>query len=245
MNLKLTGKRALVMGGSTGIGFGVARTLIEEGASVVICSRNEATLAASAKTMKAESHFAIDLSKPGSGKTAVQEAIKRLGGIDILVTNTGGPPKGMFAEISASQWLEGFQGLFVSVADSMKEALPVMTKQKWGRIVLITSTAAKEPIPTLTVSNGIRAGILGLMKSVSTEVAIDGVTINAIMPGFVDTDRLKELGITKEQVLAGVPAKRMGTIAEIGALAAFLASEQAAYITGQAISCDGGRMKSY
>ncbi|MBI3544880.1 MAG: SDR family oxidoreductase [Deltaproteobacteria bacterium] len=240
MELGLKGKRALVMGSSTGLGRAIAEALIAEGAQVALCARNEAKLKETATAIKAAAFFAADLSKPNAGAKLVEDAIARLGGVDILVTNTGGPPAGKFLDVSADGWHAGFQGLWMSAVDAIRAALPGMQSRKWGRVLLVTSVAAKEPIAGLTVSNGLRAGLLGLTNSLSREIAGDGVTINALLPGYTKTERLAELGVSDEKIAAQIPAHRLGRPEEFAALAAFLASSQAAYITGQSIAVDGG-----
>lgn len=243
MDLGLKGKRALVMGASSGIGRAIAQALIHEGARVAICARGEARLNDTAKAIRAEVAIATDLSKPLAGARVVEEVTAQLGGVDILVTNTGGPPAGTFSSITPEAWQTGFQGLWMSAVDAMRAALPAMQRQKWGRILLITSIAAKEPLAGLTVSNGLRAGLLGLAKSMSTELAPDGITINALLPGYTKTERLEELGVSDEKLSNQIPARRLGRPEELADLATFLASSRAAYITGQAIAIDGGYLK--
>ncbi len=243
MDLGLTGKRALVMGGSTGLGKAIARALAAEGAQVALCARGRERLEAAARELGAVP-LVCDLSKPGAGAAVVKQAIERLGGLDILVCNTGGPPTGAFESLSAEQWQTGFQGLFLSAAEAMRAALPAMRAQGFGRILLVTSVAAREPIANLTVSNALRAGLLGLVNTVSREVAAAGVTVNALLPGYTKTERLEELGVTDEQLASQIPAGRLAKPEELGALVAFLASEPAAYVTGQAIACDGGYLRS-
>lgn len=243
MNFKIAGKRALVMGASSGLGYSIAQTLVQEGVKVAICSRDEGKLKKAALSMGAALAIPCDLTRSGAALELVNQAIHELGGIDILVCNTGGPPKGNFTEISAEQWQLGFQSLWMSTVQSIQAVLPEMQKQNWGRILLVTSVAAKEPMPHLTVSNGLRAGLLGLAKSISHEVAKSGVTINALLPGYTRTERLTELGIPEEKMTSQIPANRLGEPEEFAALAAFLASEQAAYITGQTIACDGGYLR--
>lgn len=243
MELGLARKRALVMGGTSGIGFSIAKALLAEGAQVAICGKNEVKLEKAAKELKA--HFAVpcDLNLPSAGKELTQKVIAKMGGIDILICNTGGPRKATFEETNEQDWLQGFRGLWMSTVDSIQGALPGMRAAHWGRILLITSVAAKEPMPSLTISNGLRAGLLGLTKSMSNEIAADGITINALLPGFTRTDRLKELNLPEEKMTAQVPARRLGEPEEIAALATFLASTQAGYVTGQTIACDGGYLK--
>lgn len=239
MDLGLSGKRALVMGASTGLGKAIARALSAEGARVVVCARGRERLEATARELGALP-IVRDLSEPGAGAAAIREAIERLGGLDIVVCNTGGPPTGAFEALSTEQWQAGFQGLFLSTVEAMRAVLPGMRAQGFGRILLVTSVAAREPIANLTVSNALRAGLLGLANTVSREVASAGVTVNALLPGYTKTERLEELGSSDEQLTSQIPARRLGKPEELGALAAFLASERAAYITGQAIACDGG-----
>lgn len=244
MDLKLKGKRALVQGSSQGLGRAIAEMLVKEGAIVAISSRNADKLNQTARAIGAAAAIPCDLSKPGAAISLIKATQEELGGLDILVTNTGGPPKGPFEEVTPEQWQEGFQSLWLSATDSIRAALPGMKERRWGRILLITSAAAREPMPLLTVSNGLRAGLMGLTKTVSNEIAQYGITINALLPGYTETERLQELKIPTDKITAQIPAGRLGKPEELAALAAFLASEPAAYITGQAIACDGGYLRS-
>lgn len=243
MDLGLKKKRVLVQGASSGLGFAIAQAFAKEGASVAICSRDEQRIKKAEREIPGAVGFVCDLDQKGESGQLVRAVVKKFGGIDILVTNTGGPPKGLFADLTLEDWQRGFEKLYLSAIESMREALPHMRAQKWGRILLSTSTAAKEPIAKLTVSNSLRAGLLGLMKTVSQEVAADGVTVNALLPGYTRTERLAELGVSEKELAKLIPAARLGRPEEYAALAAFLASEQASYITGQAIACDGGLIK--
>lgn len=243
MDLGLKGKKALVIGSSSGLGRGIAQTLIQEGATVAICSRDEAKLKKAQSEMGAAYAVTADMSKPGSAKQMVQTVLKEFGQIDVVVINTGGPPKGFMEQVSSEQWQEGFQSLWMSAVDVINTVLPKMKENKWGRILLVTSAAAKEPIAALTISNGLRAGLLGLARSVSHEIAPYGVTINSLLPGHTDTERLAALGIDKSTIIEHIPAGRLGTTKEFGALAAFLASDLAGFITGQAVVADGGSAK--
>jgi 3-oxoacyl-[acyl-carrier protein] reductase len=240
MDLGLRDRRALVLGASSGLGRAVAAALVAEGARVAICARNKARVEAAARELGAQLGLPADLSVPGAATTLVETASQKLGGLDILVTNTGGPPKGPFVDVTEAMWREGFQSLWMSAVDAIRAALPGMRERRWGRVLLITSTAAKEPIPGLTVSSGLRAGLLGLVKTIAPEVAEDGVTINALLPGYTATERITELGIPEDTLAEHIPARRLGRPEELGAMAAFLASEQAGYVTGQAIAVDGG-----
>lgn len=245
MDLGLKGKKALVMGASQGIGRAVAEALIAEGAEVVLNSRTEETLVRVSDEINAKGFVSGDLTKPGEGKRVTEDAMMKLGGLDILVTNTGGPAKGDFLKVSISQWQEDFQSLWMSVVESWNVALPEMKKNNYGRLLLITSIAAKEPITGLTTSNGLRAGLEGLAKSVSNEYASCGVTVNLLLPGYTATDRLRALNLSEEKVREMVPAGRLGEPKELADMAAFLAGTTGSYITGQSISIDGGVLRSH
>lgn len=243
MNLGIQGKRALVQGASSGLGYAIAKALLREGVKVAICARPSERLKQAQRDLGAQVAIGADLSRPGESARSVSEARAQLGGLDIVVINTGGPAKAEFLQLNDSQWHEGVESLWMGAVGALREALPSMMAQKWGRLLLVTSAAAKEPMAGLTISNGLRAGLLGLTKSISNEVAHSGVTINALLPGYTDTERLRELGIPAEKISAVIPAKRLGKPEEFAATAAFLASEPAAYITGQAIAVDGGFLK--
>jgi 3-oxoacyl-[acyl-carrier protein] reductase len=214
--------------------------LVEEGALVAICARSQDKLEKTAAEIGAACAIATDLEKPGAARLLVEQVTARLGHIDILVINQGGPPKGKFLEVSSHAWELGFQALWQSSVEAIHAVLPAMTERGFGRIVWVTSMSAKNPIEGLTVSNGLRAGISGLVRSLAREVAGEGVTVNALLPGYVATERLEELGVSTEKIIRQIPAGRLARPEEIGSLAAFLASERGAYITGQSLSCDGG-----
>jgi 3-oxoacyl-[acyl-carrier protein] reductase len=227
------------------LGFGIASELVREGARVAICSRSEERIRAAAANMGAALGVAADLTVPGATRTVVERVQEALGGLDILVINTGGPPKGSVLELTDAQWQEGFQSLWMGAVEGIRASAPAMKERRWGRIILITSVSAREPMPGLTISSGLRSGLMGLTKIVSSELAGDGVTLNAVLPGYHATERLKELGIPEERITSHIPARRLGRPEELGALVAFLASEQAAYITGQSIVADGGWMRGF
>lgn len=245
MDLKIKGRTALVFGASQGLGKAVAKSLVGEGVAVILCARNEQTLTATQKEIGAQGVIVGDLSKPGEATRVCEQAFKKLGSLDILVTNTGGPKSGEFLDISIEQWQQDFQSLWLSSVESLQFVLPKMKARGFGRVVMLTSIAAKEPLARLTTSNGLRAGLDGLCKSISNEFAPYGITINVVRPGFIDTDRMRQLNVTNDSVSKIAAAKRIGRPEEIGDVVAFLVSEKASYITGQSISVDGGATKGH
>ncbi len=244
MDLKITGKTALVLGASTGLGQAIAKSLVDEGVRVAIGSRNLQKLEISAKKTGAEKILQVDMGKTQEGIQAIETLLKEWGRLDILVINTGGPKRGNFGDISLGDWQEAYQGLFGSTIECIQTALPSMKKNKFGRILIVTSFAAKEPMSGLIISNAYRSGLLGLAKSISNEVAADGITVNALLPGYTRTARVLELGTPEEKIAAGIPARRLGDPEEFASLATYLSSVPAAYITGQAIAVDGGYSRS-
>ena len=243
MDLGLKQRRALVMGGSRGLGQAIAAAPLAEGARVAICARDATRLAASAAELGAEG-IVCDLSVPGAAEAATREAERRLGALDVLVVNTGGPPPGLFAELGDAAWRAAFEGLWMSSVGAIRAALPGMRARRWGRVLLITSVAAREPVPNLMLSNSLRAGLHGMVNALSKEVAADQVTVNALLPGYTLTERLQELQLDQIRLAAQIPARRIGTPRDFAAVATFLASEPAGYITGQALACDGGLLQS-
>ncbi|MCD6395949.1 MAG: SDR family oxidoreductase [Spirochaetaceae bacterium] len=239
MDLGINGKTAFVLGASSGLGLGVASELIDNGVEVAICGRDKDKLEAAAAGIGA---FPVlgDLSKKSDIARMINEVKEKLGSIDILVTNIGGPPKADFINTNDALWNESFQNIFLSVTNAVEQVLPFMKDVSWGRIIMIASMTAKEPLPGLILSNSIRAGLLGLSKSMSSEFAGNGITVNTILPGYIETQRLRDLGLDLEALGSTIPEGRVGQPGELGALAAFLSSKQAAYITGQVIAVDGG-----
>ena len=243
MNLGLQGRRALVMGGSRGLGKAIAQALVAEGARVAICARNAERLGATALELGVEA-LVCDLSAPGAAAALIRETEKRIGQLDVLVVNTGGPPPGLFVDLSDAAWRAAFEGLWMSGVGAIRSALPGMRARRWGRVILITSIAAREPVANLMLSNSLRAGLHGLVNALSREVSADQVTVNALMPGYTLTERLEELQLDVTKLAAQIPAGRLARPQELAAVAAFLASDPAGYVTGQAIACDGGLLQS-
>ncbi|MGB3900330.1 MAG: SDR family oxidoreductase [Mesorhizobium sp.] len=243
MDFGLRGKSALVMGASKGLGFAVAKELAAEGAKIAICARDGDRLRKAAESLGATA-LVGDLRQPKEGRRLVEQAADALGGVDILVVNTGGPPTMPFESISSDDWRNAFDGLFMSATDAIGAAIPGMRERGWGRILLVTSIAAKEPINNFTISNALRAGLHGLTKTLSREFAASGITVNALMPGYTMTERLAEAKLDLQKVAGMIPMGRIGQPEEFAALATFLASNRAGYITGQAVACDGGALWS-
>ena len=253
MDLGLNNKVALILASSKGLGKAVATELAREGAKVIICGTDAAALAAT----EAEIHtiapgnvtaVVCDLTDAAQRKNLVAQSLKAFGTIDILVTNTGGPAAGPFEQFGLADWQHLYNLLFLSAVDIIQQVLPGMKAKGFGRILTITSVAVKQPADNLISSNAVRTGLLGLVKSLSTEVALHGITVNNIMPGYTSTNRLEEL-IQKNpkvaEVKEAIPMKRFGTPEEFAAAAAFLVSERASYITGQSLAVDGGWIKGH
>ena len=262
MELGLIGKRALVMGGGRGIGFGIAAALAAEGAMVALVSRNQAALDAAATAINAASAgggaiaIAGDLSDPGSMEAACQEVSARLGGIDILVNNSGGPPPMPISGVDPALWRTQFESMVLAIIRLTDLVVPGMRARKWGRVLTVASSTVVQPHPALGISNTLRSALVGWSKTLAGEVAADGVTVNMLLPGRIQTQRSDEIDRNAaarqqkpvEQVAAetmrNIPAGRYGTVEEFGAVAAFLASVQASYVTGSMIRIDGGAISS-
>jgi|SRR5215469_14866479 len=257
MDLGLKGKVALVAGASSGLGFASAMELAVEGTSVAICSRTEAALRDAADKIRAATGARV-LAVPGDVTVErdvnrlIDQTVSEFGRLDILIPNSGGPPAGLYNDFAPNDYRQAVELTMVSTISMCLGAVPQMRKHKWGRIVAITSIAAKEPVENLILSNSARAGTLGFLKSLSQQVAQDGITVNALCPGYHLTERLRSVarlkaeqeGVTAEEVqrkmASAVAMKRLGEPKEFAALAAFLCSERATYITGTVIQVDGG-----
>lgn len=249
VDLGIEGRVALVLGASRGIGRGIAAALAREGARVAIASRSLARLAEAAAEIEGET-VAFE------GDTAELERIAELpadveaalGPVEILVTNTGGPPTGAALDAGLEDWREAYESLILAPRVLIEAVLPGMRERRWGRIVNVGSSSTREPIPGLALSNSHRPGLVGLLKTLSREVAADGVTVNDISTGRFATDRLAAGWGGREAMergaVEGIPAGRLGDPAEYGDLVAFLCSDRAAYITGTSIPIDGGLLRS-
>ncbi|HEX2391810.1 MAG TPA: SDR family oxidoreductase [Solirubrobacterales bacterium] len=249
MDLGVAGRVALVMGASRGIGRGIAAALAGEGARVAIASRSRERLdAAAAEIGEGVSAFVADASELERLAALPMEVAEALGPIDILVTNTGGPPPGGALDHGFEEWGAAYRSLVLAPRILAGAVLPGMRARGWGRIVNVGSTTTIEPNPALNLSNSHRMAAVGFLKTLAREVASDGVTVNTVATGRFDTERMIELGGSREQVeeaaRSEVPAGRLGHPEEYGDLVAFLCSERAAYITGTVIPIDGGLLRS-
>jgi 3-oxoacyl-[acyl-carrier protein] reductase len=261
MELGLKNKVALVAAASRGLGRAVAEELAAENASLLICGRDTKAVTETAAEIadKTGAHVlavTADVSNPDDVKRLVESGITRFGRIDILVTNAGGPPAGTFENIKPEEWEAATRLTLYSAINLARQVLPGMKERRWGRILNITSIAVKQPVDNLLLSNSLRAAVTGFARTLANEVATDGITVNNILPGYTRTERVEELastmaekqGITAQEFKAKweseIPMKRLGEPHEFAALAAFLVSERASYITGTSIQVDGGWIRS-
>lgn len=243
MDLGISGRKAAVAGASAGLGFNTARALVEAGVAVAICGRDGARVQAAADDLgDLATPIIADVGDPDGAREFVETAKRELGGLDILVTNAGGPPAGNFASTAFEAYGEALQLNLLSVVAMCQAAVPGMREQGWGRVLAITSISVRQPIGALILSNTARAGATGFLKTLATEVAPDGVTVNSIQPGVHLTDRLSQLHPGAVEDLANaVPSGELGDPRDFGRVAAFLCSEHARFVTGAAVPVDGGQ----
>lgn len=261
MDLGIRNRVALVAASSKGLGREVARRLAEEGARLCLCARGEAALKETADWLRNTFHsdvldVACDLTVGSEVHALIEKARDRFGTIDILVTNAGGPPVGSFLEHDDERWKKAVDLNLLSTVRLCREVIPMMTKDRWGRIVLMTSISVKQPLDGLILSNSVRAAVVALGKSLANELGKHNILVNSVCPGYFLTDRVRDLARssaektdgTPEQVLESFaqfsPLGRVGNPEEFGSLVAFLCSERASFVTGAAIAIDGGLSRS-
>jgi 3-oxoacyl-[acyl-carrier protein] reductase len=261
VDLGLRGKVALVAASSKGLGKASALALAREGAAVTICARTEADLEAAAEEIRAETRaevlaVAADLTIAEGIHKVVTATVERFGGVDVLVNNSGGPKPGKFPDLTDEDWRQAFEVVTLNFVRLVREVVPHMRQKRWGRIIGIQSISVKEPVEYIDLSNGLRPGIAGLMKAIMPDLATDRITINLVLPGMFLTARInpalagrgsdidEELAAQLAPLAATIPLGRLGEPIELGNLVAFLASEQASYITGAVYQVDGGKVRS-
>jgi 3-oxoacyl-[acyl-carrier protein] reductase len=258
MDLGLTGRRALVLASTRGLGRAIATALAAEGATVSICGRSDAERAAAElarETGATVQGFTLDLHERSQIDWLLEAATKTMGGIDILVLNGGGPPPAPALDVTSQAWSTWFERMVANLIYAAARAVPAMRERRWGRLLTVASSAAVQPIGGMALSNSLRASLLAWNKTLAAEVAGDGVTCNVILPGRIDTERVATLDAAKaereartpeavrRESQAGIPAGRYGRPEEFGAVAAFLCSERASYVTGTLQRVDGGMIR--
>lgn len=252
MDLGLKDKRALVMGSTRGMGRGIAERLAAEGAKVAVCGRKCTDAEAVSSGLEGAKAYSLDLSDAESVAAIIDALSADFGGLDIIVCNGGGPPPGNIADVDADTWAAQFQAMFVNQLAIVNAFLPGMRERTWGRILVVSSSGIVQPIPNLGISNAVRAAQVGWAKTLSSEVAPDGVTVNTVAPGRIHTDRVNQIdaanadkqGKSVEEIArsshATIPMGRYGTVAEFADTAVYLLSENAGYVTGSIVKVDGG-----
>jgi 3-oxoacyl-[acyl-carrier protein] reductase len=250
MDLGINGRKALVTAASKGLGRACAEALVADGAKVFVSSRDPAAIESTGKAIGAAGWQAADMAKPGDPEPLVKAAVAKLGGLDILVVNAGGPPPGTFQTTPLESWDTAYQLTLMSAVRLVNASLPHLKESRQGRIVFITSISVRQPIPTITLSNSLRAAVTGLAKTLSRELARDAITVNCLAPDSILTDRIRQIAAATgadpeeriKQMAASAPMGRLGEPAEFGAACAFLCSRNAGYITGQTLGVDGGAL---
>lgn len=260
MDLGLKGKVALVTAGSAGIGRATALAFAREGARVAICARDIARLEQAAEELRAATGaevdaFACDLADASQVSAMVERVIERCGTVHALVNNAGGPPPGSFGQVSDADWQRAFELTLMSAVRTTRAVLPFMRRQRWGRIVNVSSYSVKQPIPDILLSNALRLGVAGWAKTLASEVARDNVLINTVGPGWTRTDRVTRMiaarigtgasaADVEAQIVHEVPLGRLGEPEEVADVIVFLASERASFVTGTLLAVDGGVVRS-
>jgi 3-oxoacyl-[acyl-carrier protein] reductase len=261
MDLNIEGRAALVCGSASGLGLAIAEALSQEGCRVALNGRDPERLDRAVRRVAASARhevagMAADVSHPAAVAGLVAGVAERFGQLDILVCNAGGPPATSFRDAPAESWQSAVDLNLLSTINLCRAAVPGMRERGWGRIVCLTSVAAKQPLGDLILSTTARAGVVGFAKALADEIAPDGVTVNTILPGYMRTERVQELlqqraanlGESREEIsrrlVANIPMKRMGEPAELAAVVAFLVSDRASYLTGAAIQIDGGFIRN-
>ena len=256
MDLGLAGRVALVTAASKGMGKASAMGLAAEGAKVVMCARTESDLKTAAEEIRAKTKAEVlamtaDVTRKDDVSNLIDRAMTTFGHVDILVANAGGPPRGYFEDMTDEQWQGAFDVSLLSVVRLVRGVLPSMKARRWGRILTIQSVSVKQPIPELLLSNAVRPGVAGMMKTLAGQLGKDGITVNTVCPGKIMTDRFlggqKISGLSREEYLAraveDVPVRRIGTPEEFANVIVFLASERASYVTGVSVQVDGGLVR--
>ena len=242
MDLGINGRTAAVAAATAGLGFASAKALVDAGVRVVICGRTADRVSAAVAALGGNAiGVECDVSTAGGAAMFVEMARDRLGHIDVLVANGGGPKPGNFASLTVDDYLPALQQSLLSVVAMCEAAVPAMRERKWGRVVAITSLSVRQPVANLILSNTARAGVTGFLKTLAREVSGDGVTVNSVQPGIHATDRITQLyGSTPNAQQLGIPAGEVGDPADFGRVVAFLCSESARFITGAHVPVDGG-----